>query len=91
MSEKDSFQRAVYEGRITGPEWCVVSSDTGEGVICGEQDFGHMSLGRAVKTTSGSYIGHVIDFQHPVDTPAAERDPDFGYDFPAQDPRFRDA
>lgn len=82
MAQQKSFARAVYDGDIKGPDWKVVD-EAGNEVQPGSQDFGHMRMGRSVRLRpDGSHISHVIDFQHPADTPVDMRDPDVDYGSP---------
>jgi hypothetical protein len=76
----DSYARAVFEGRIQGPDWPVVDVETGEPLEAGDQDYGHVDLGRTVRLGPGrSIIGNVVDYQHPADTPTESRDDEVAY------------
>ena len=68
-----SFYRAVHEGYIKGPDWAVVDSETGEKVCPGNQNFGHVKIGRTVLDLSYSVLPvTTIDYQEPQDCPIYE-------------------
>jgi hypothetical protein len=63
MASQKSFERAVLEGDISGPEWPVIG-ESGEVIEPGDQDYGHTQQGRIVRSVPAySVIGHVIDYQ----------------------------
>jgi hypothetical protein len=74
-----SFAEAVFRGDINGPQFDVYDSNLGRTVGHGDQAFGGIQDGRSVIDKAGSFIGRVIDCQHPADTPQEFRDPEVAY------------
>lgn len=66
MKVQKSIERALFDGDLQGPDWPVVD-ETGQIADPGNQDYGHTQEGRAVRLSpTGSFIGHVIDYQIPA-------------------------
>ena len=64
--QSKSFERAVFEGDIHGPNWRIVDTETGSVIPEGDQNFGHTRLGRLVVTNEGdSTTQNVLDHQDP--------------------------
>jgi len=67
-----SFERAVIEGDIVGPDWHVIDIETGLQTDAGNQDFRGPLMGRStgrIVEHITSVIGTVEDFQFPADGP----------------------
>jgi hypothetical protein len=65
--EAKSFERAIFDGDIQGPNWEVVDEQTGEQVDPGRQDFRHTAVGRRVISLDGDNLAvTVIDYQKPA-------------------------
>lgn len=62
--EIPSFERAIFEGQIQGPQGKVVDIETGQSVEPGNQNYGHTALGRRVISSEGDKLQvTVIDYQ----------------------------
>ncbi|MDQ3123380.1 MAG: hypothetical protein M3Q14_01700 [bacterium] len=59
-----SFERAVFDGDISGPDWHVVSEDELP-IYPGRQSFGHTNPGQNVGAEGSECIKNMIDFQFP--------------------------
>ena len=67
MGKLNSFGRAVYEGRIDGPDGVVVDIETGHEVLpILDRGFKKSELRHRVRSVSGQALGQVVDYQ---DTP----------------------
>lgn len=78
-----SFERALFDGDINGPDWPVVDIETGQLAEPGSQEYGHTVLGRNIELPSGTVLPMtVIDFIEPSHTPVSPWHED-------QDPRAR--
>lgn len=65
MAQQKSFERALFDGDIKGPNWQVVD-ENGERIDPGTQNFGHTRPGRWVSLRElGHHITTVYDFQQP--------------------------
>ncbi len=72
MKKQKSFEKALFDGDIDGPNWPVVDTETGQVADPGSQEFGHTVLGRNVKLPNGTVLPMtVIDFTEPSDAPVA--------------------
>lgn len=83
MNTQKSFERALFDGDIDGPNWTVVDTGTGQPANPGSQEYGHTVLGRNVELPNGFVLPMtVIDFTEPSPQPPS-------YWHEDQDPRVR--